>query len=241
MEMLAFLPLGFLIGMGHALEADHLAAVATMMEKKGSRSSLIARGAFWGLGHSLSLFIVCSAVVFLGLQITQRAEASLELAVGLMIVGLGAQTLWRLHRKRVHIHVHQHGGTKHLHAHSHQADPIPHVKSRHAHEHKSTQTNMKALAIGLMHGAAGSAGLLVLMVASTQNAVQALGYFAVFGLGSILGMAALSAVACYPLAMIHKGAAWLRNATTAAIGAVAIWVGAALAIESLTSLHIAGL
>ena len=237
MELLAFLPIGFMVGMGHALEADHLAAVATMMDKKGGRRAAIERGAFWGLGHTLSLFGICSVVVLLGLTVSTRLEASMELVVGLMIVGLGAQVIWRLRLRKMHIHVHQHGGVQHLHAHGHQADAVPHSRSAHAHEHRSFQTNLKAVTIGLVHGAAGSAGLLVLMVASTHEAWQALAYFAVFGVGSMLGMAVLSALASYPLAAVHKGAAWLRNTTTAAIGAAAVWIGGTLTITSLLTLN----
>ena len=91
-----------------------------------------------------------------------------------------------------------------------------------------------------MHGAAGSAGLLVLMVASTNDAWQAIAYFAVFGVGSIMGMATLSAVASYPLAAVYKGAAWMRNATTAAIGVAAVWVGGTLALGHLSVVYAGG-
>jgi len=240
MDLLAFLPLGFFVGMGHALEADHLAAVATMLQRHDGRRSLILRGAVWGVGHTLSLFVICSAVVLLGLTVSGTVEAALELSVGLMIVALGAQVLWRLHRDRVHIHVHEHGGVRHLHAHSHARDPLPHAESPHSHRHSALRAHRKALLIGILHGAAGSAGLLVLMVASTKGPGEALAYFLVFGLGSILGMAALSAIASYPLIAVQRGALWLRNATTAAIGIGALWVGGHLAWESLATLGIFG-
>lgn len=240
MEVLAFLSIGLAVGMGHALEADHLAAVATMMDRKGGRRSLIARGAFWGLGHTLSLFAICSAVVLLGLTISVRTEAALELAVGVTIVALGAQVLWRLRRRKVHIHVHEHDGVRHIHAHSHAGDGVVHDRNPHRHRHAARRTNLKAAGIGLLHGAAGSAGLLVLMVASTQDAWQALAYFAVFGVGSIAGMAALSAVASYPLVLIQRGAVWMHRTTSAAIGAAAVWVGGTLAFESLSALGHAG-
>jgi len=236
MDLLAFLPIGFFVGMGHALEADHLAAVATMMQRQDGRRSLVLRGAVWGVGHTLSLFVICTAVVLLGLTVSGTVEATLELSVGIMILALGAQVLWRLRRERVHVHVHEHDGVRHLHAHSHAGDPRPHKGSRHRHIHRVFQTHRKALFIGILHGA----GLLVLMVASTRSGFEALGYFLVFGIGSILGMAALSAVWSYPLIAIQRGAVWLRNMTTAAIGAGAIWVGGHLAIESLTALRLIG-
>lgn len=240
MDLLAFLSIGFFVGMGHALEADHLAAVATMLQRQDGRRSLILRGAIWGVGHTLSLFVICSAVVLLGMTVSGTVEAALELSVGILIIVLGAQVVWRLRRERVHIHVHEHDGVRHLHAHSHARDVRPHAESRHRHVHRAFHTHRKALLIGLLHGAAGSAGLLVLMVASTQSAAGALTYFLVFGIGSILGMAALSAVAGYPLVAVQRGAVWLRNTTTAAIGLGAIWVGAHLAMESLAVLRLGG-
>ena len=89
------------------------------------------------------------------------------------------------------------------------------------------------MGIGVMHGAAGSAALLVLTVAATQSIGQALGYFAVFGLGSIIGMAALSAVASFPLMALDRGARWMQTASGLGIGGLAIWVGGSLALRSL--------
>lgn len=238
MNILTIFPLAFVIGMGHALDTDHLAAVSNMLAKRGNRRALIARGAFWGLGHTLSLFAFCAAVVALGLTISGALQAGLEAAVGVMIVALGAQTLWRLHRDRVHIHIHQHGGEAHLHAHSHKGEPAPHDRARHDHSHH--KTNLKALGIGLVHGAAGSGALLVLSVSATQTVWQALAYFALFGLGSMAGMATLSMVASFPLMAAQRGANWLRTGTTAAIGCAALWIGASIVVENGSTLHLFG-
>jgi len=233
----AFLSLGFVIGMAHALEADHLAAVAAMTERRDGRRALIARGAFWGLGHTLALFAICSTVVLLGLSISGRAEAALELVVGLMIAGLGLRVLWRMHRDRIHIHVHEHDGHKHLHAHSHSGER-PHAQDHgHRHRHRVGRRELATMGIGLVHGAAGSAGLLVLTVAATQSIAQSLVHFAVFGLGSMVGMAALSAVLSLPLAQVARGAGWMKTAVSLAIAALAVTVGGGLALESLPGLQ----
>ena len=234
MDIITLLPVGFLVGMGHALEADHVAAVATMMDRPGGRRAVIARGAFWGLGHAVALFAICGVVVLFGLTFSGRLEKVLEIAVGAMILGLGVQVLWRLRRDRMHVHVHDHGDHRHVHVHSHLTDPAPHAESAHAHAHR--RTNAKAVAIGVMHGSAGSAGLLVLIMATTLSARQALAYFAVFGIGTILGMASLTAVASLPLVALHRGAAWTRNLTTLAIGSVAIWVGTEHAVTQAMAL-----
>jgi hypothetical protein len=234
MQSLAFLPLGFVIGMGHALETDHLAAVSNMLAKKGNHRAVILRGAFWGLGHTLSLFVICSAVVVLGLTISGTIQATVEFAVGVMIVALGVQTLRVMIRDRVHAHVHQHGETAHLHLHSHAGETLPHAKVTHDHEHRAT--NIKALCVGLLHGAAGSGALLVMTISATDSILQALVYFAVFGLGSLVGMATLSTVASFPLILAQRGATWLKNGTMAAIGLVAMFIGATIMIENGTIL-----
>ncbi len=233
----AFLSLGFVIGMAHALEADHLAAVAAMTDRRDGRRALIARGAFWGLGHTLALFAICSTVVLLGLSISGRAEAALELVVGLMIAGLGLRVLWRMHRERIHIHVHEHDGHKHLHAHSHSGER-PHTRD-HGHRHRVGRGELATMGIGLVHGAAGSAGLLVLTVAATESLTQSLAYFAVFGAGSMVGMAALSAVLSLPLGHVQRGAGWMKTAVSLAIAALAVIVGGGLALESLPGLQTA--
>jgi ABC-type nickel/cobalt efflux system permease component RcnA len=237
----AFLSLGFFIGMAHALEADHLAAVSAMLNGKSSRKALIARGAVWGVGHTLSLFTICTVVVLFGLTITGRVEAGLELAVGVMIVVLGCRVLWKLHRERIHVHVHAHADTRHIHLHSHAADPAPHEASAHDHRHAVRKGHLATMGIGMVHGAAGSAGLLVLAIAAADSIGQALAYFAVFGIGSMIGMAALTAVASYPLHLIERGAGWMRTATALGIGGLAIWVGGTLAMHSFAGLHLAGL
>ncbi len=235
MEIWSILIFGMLVGMQHALEADHLAAVAALSARKSSRRQLVLRGAYWGLGHSLSLFAICSAAILLGLAISERVEATLEFAVGAMIVLLGGHVLMTLSRRRIHFHVHQHGAERHVHAHVHAGETVSHAASRHAHAHPDGGF-LKALAVGLMHGAAGSGGLLVLVVAVSQSTAWALFYVLSFGLGSIAGMAALSFVASYPLKILQAGAGWLDKAVMAAIGGFAVLIGGSLMMESAAML-----
>ncbi len=236
MSYFSILSLAFVVGMGHALETDHLAAMSNMLTQKGNRRSLIARGAFWGLGHTLALFAFCTVAVGLGLSISGTLQAGLEFTVGLMIVALGLQSLWRIYRDRVHIHVHDHGAHRHLHAHSHKGQSGPHDAAAHDHSHR--RTNAKALGVGLVHGAAGSGALLILTVSATQSIGQALAYFAVFGIGSMVGMAALSAVISLPLSLAQRGANWLNVTLSAGIGLVALWVGASIIVENGTALSL---
>ena len=232
--MEGFLALGFLIGMQHALEADHLAAVGTMAAgHHGGKRGLALRGAVWGLGHTITLFAICAAVILLGMTLTERMSAALEFGVGVMLVLLGLDVLRRMRAQRVHFHAHRHdGGRPHLHAHSHRGATAPHGEDPHDHKH-SQGFPLRALVIGLVHGAAGSAGLLALAVAATREPWAAVGYVAVFGLGSILGMAALSFVAAWPLGAAERHAKWLHGGL--ALGAAALAVGIGIDVMAETA------
>src|SRR3979411_60428 len=120
--MFGILGLGFLLGMQHALEADHIAAVSSIAARRTDVSDIVKHGLTWGLGHTVTLFIFAGAAILLGQAIP---ESLAEPAVGIMLVGLGAHVLWRLWRDRVHFHRHRHGdGTEHLHVHSHVNEAI---------------------------------------------------------------------------------------------------------------------
>lgn len=233
-----FLAIGFLMGMSHALEADHLAAVGAMATAKGARERggrggrLAIMGAMWGLGHTITLFAICVGVIVFGVVMTDRLSATLEFAVGALLVLLGLDVLRRMRRRRVHFHAHEHAdGRRHLHAHSHAGASLPHGEDPHEHAHP-TGLPLRALAVGLLHGAAGSAGLLALAAAATQDALVALGYVLVFGIGSIIGMAALSFAAAWPLGWAERGAATLHRTATLAVAAVTILIGLGVMVEA---------
>ena len=137
MEYYTLLLLGCLVGMQHALEADHLAAVAAMTTGRTSRKALVLRGSVWGLGHTITLLSICGLLLVFGEAISPRTEGLLELLVGLMLVLLGANVLRTLRTQRVHFHVHEHqGGVRHVHAHSHAQDDREHLRGEHRHGHR---------------------------------------------------------------------------------------------------------
>src|ERR1700752_930564 len=187
--MLAILGLGFLLGMQHALEADHIAAVSSIAARRSRVGDIVKHGLTWGLGHTLTLFVFAGIAILLGRSIPDTVAKPIEAAVGIMLVGLGTHVLWRLWRDRVHFHRHGHAdGTVHFHAHSHAGDSLPHTRTAHIHEHGF---RWRTLLVGLMHGMAGSAALLVLAVTQASSPVAGLGCVALFGIGSMIGMAAL--------------------------------------------------
>src|SRR3984893_5562851 len=188
--MFGILGLGFLLGMQHALEADHIAAVSSIAARRTELADIVKHGLTWGLGHTMTLFVFAGAAILLGHAIPEHLARPLETAVGVMLVGLGAHVLWRLWRDRVHFHKHGHGdGTVHIHAHSHAGENIPHARAAHAHTHGFRGLS---LLVGLMHGMAGSAALLVLAVSQASSPAVALGYVVLFGIGSMGGVGALS-------------------------------------------------
>lgn len=222
--MFGILGLGFLIGMQHALEADHVAAVSSIAARRSSIRDIVKHGLTWGLGHTITLFIFAGAAIVLGHTIPEHLAGPLETAVGIMLVGLGAHVLWRLWRDRAHFHQHRHAdGTAHLHLHSHGADAVPHQRSSHDHRHGFL---WRSLLVGLMHGMAGSAALLVLVVSQFANPLHGLVYILLFGIGSMLGMGALSTVIAVPLAVSARSLTWANRGLQAIVGVVTIGIGA---------------
>jgi ABC-type nickel/cobalt efflux system permease component RcnA len=227
--MISILFLGLLIGMQHAFEADHVAAVASLAARNRSFRGILRDGIVWGLGHSLALLGFAGAVILLDLSAGERLAGWLELAVGVMLVLLGGQVLFRLWRDRVHFHMHRHaGGEAHLHAHSHAGEPrregAAHGQAPHDHRHPKGLP-LRALFVGVMHGMAGSAALVILAASAIGSPALGLGYVALFGLGSIIGMALLSAAIAVPLTYTAKALTWVNRGLQGAVGAATIGLG----------------
>jgi ABC-type nickel/cobalt efflux system permease component RcnA len=225
--MEAIFAAGFLIGMKHALEADHVAAVASLAIGARSGRETLRLGIIWGIGHSITIFVVGAAVMALETAVPERVAAMLELAVGVMLVLLGADVLRRVIRERVHFHTHRHGAKAHFHAHSH-AGEGPHSDSRHTHSHG---LGGRALLVGVIHGLAGSAVLVLLTLTTLPSWSAGLGYMALFGAGSILGMVALSGALAVPLRLTARRMTWAYNGLAALVGLFTMGLGAAIAFR----------
>jgi hypothetical protein len=221
--MFGILGIGFLLGMQHALEADHIAAVSSIAARRTDIGDIVKHGLTWGLGHTLTLFVFAGIAILLGRAIPEHLTRPLETGVGIMLVGLGAHVIWRLWRDRVHFHRHVHGdGSEHIHAHSHANEAVAHEQSPHAHPHGF---RWRTLLVGLMHGMAGSAALLVLAISQVANAAFGMFYVLLFGIGSMLGMAALSVVIAVPLAASARWLTWANRGLQAGVGAVTVAIG----------------
>ena len=223
--ILSILSLGFLMGMRHALEADHVAAVASIASHRQGIRAISRHGVFWGLGHTLTLLLVGGTAILLKVAIGDRLATALEFTVGIMLTILGIHVLWCLLRDQVHYHAHSHNdGEIHLHAHSHRSDPLPHEQSLHDHTHPEG-IPWRTLLVGLMHGMAGSAALVVLTAAALDSPLWGVAYILLFGLGSIVGMAALSAVIALPLTYTARSLTRANRALQLTIGIATIAIG----------------
>jgi len=218
---------GFLLGLRHAADADHLAAVTTIVTEHSSprRASLV--GALWGLGHGLAVLPVALVVILLRVEIEPRVATLLELGVAVMLVALAVRTLRALAGGvTVHVHPHRHGGRRHVHLHAHE-----HAGHAHAHDHGA----VRPLLVGMVHGLAGSAALMLLVLTTISDPALALVYVAVFAIGSTLGMVLVSLLVGLPL---HLTGGRFRRANLAlrgAAGCASLAVGVTMIWEIASS------
>ena len=214
-ELLASSGLGSLLGMRHALEPDHLAAVSTLVTGERSSSKAAFLGACWGLGHTVSLIAVGTALVVLRTQMPVRVSEAFEFLVALMLVGLGLRAIYLASRQGPAgpVHVHHHGTRVHV----HQGAP--------AHIHIGAWTlARRPLMVGAIHGLAGSGALTALVLTTLPSTAARMTYMAVFGLGSTLGMAGLSGLLGWPLARVGQHRA-LARAVSLAVGCTSTALG----------------
>ena len=224
---LGLLGFGFLLGLRHALDVDHVAAVSTIVSERRSLWSSSVVGALWGLGHTAALLAAALAVVALHAEIPPRVALGLELGVALMLIGLGLNLLWTLWAGgRLHHHAHRHGLRRHVHPHVH-----PHAHGEVLAGHHPVGIGRKPLLVGVVHGLAGSAGLMLAVCATIPSAPLALGYVAVFGCGSIAGMVAMSALLGMPLALAAERFAGAERALRACAAVGSVTVGVVLASQ----------
>jgi len=225
MTLTSTLVLGFLLGLRHALDADHVAAVATLATGSRSLAQTVAQGVAWGAGHTLTLMLFGGAVLVAGAVVPEQAARGLEMAVGVMLVVLGADALRRLRRERVHFHAHRHADVvPHFHAHSHRGERALHDPARHEHAHPPGFP-ARALIVGMVHGMAGSAALVLLSLEALRSPAWGLVYIAVFGMGSILGMALLSVAIAMPLRLTSRRLGRARQGLAATIGLATVMLG----------------
>ena len=206
MGWLATAGLGSLLGMRHALEPDHLAAVSTLVTGERSSAKAAWLGACWGLGHTLTLLAAGAMLVVWRAEMPAGAAEVFELAVVLLLIGFGVRA--------IHQGVYS-GPTRPTHTHAARRAPAAALDG---------WTVGRPLIVGAVHGLAGSGALTALVVAELPSTLTRLSYLALFGAGTTAGMAVLSGLVGWPLARVAAHP-WVAHSLSVAVGGVSIVLG----------------
>ena len=195
--LISGLLLGVLLGMRHALEPDHLAAVSLLVARRRSPTAGLVVGALWGVGHTVALFAVGCVLALVGRHLPARAAAGFELLVAVMLVALGTRAIAGAVRERPAVAV------------AVAIDRAP----------------WQPLIVGVIHGLAGSGALTALVIARLPSALARLLYIALFGAGAAIGMACLTGLAGWPLARMSRSSPRLLRVVSAAAGLISLALG----------------
>lgn len=219
------LVIGFVLGLQHAIEADHLAAVSTIVSEKKNLLTASLVGGMWGVGHTISLLTVGALVIFLKLQISESVEAKLEALVGGMLILLGLNALRKLFTaEKVHVHAHEHGAREHVHIHAHRDE---------ASEPSHHRFSPRSILIGMVHGLAGSAALMFLILPTIKSPTLGILYILVFGIGSIGGMMAMSFLIGLPIHFTANRFEFINKGIRLVAGLFSLGLGAMIVFEKL--------
>ncbi len=217
--------LGLLVGLRHAMEADHVAAVSTMVAtSKGKLTRAPVLGALWGLGHTATLFVAGLIVLLLAVHIPQSVSGRLEFGVGIMLLFLAITTFTGFSVGRFFRGVFRRGSHEHVHAHENG------MVHSHEHTHDDHHHGHKSVIIGMVHGMAGSGALMLAVLATIESVPLGLAYIAIFGAGSIASMAGISVLIGLPFARARNHAK-LAVALKYTSAAVAFVIGAGMVYE----------
>ncbi|MEE9573208.1 MAG: urease accessory protein UreH [Candidatus Neomarinimicrobiota bacterium] len=212
------LGLGFLLGLEHAFEPDHVVAVTSIISKHKNLKKASILGAIWGIGHTTTLIIAGLIILTLKITIPETIALSLEFLVGIVIVLLGFFVIKDLIVNKKHIHTHTHDESTHIHFHSHKED------ESHHHYHKS-------FAVGLIHGMAGSASLMLLILSTMESFIVGISYIILFGIGSIIGMGIVGGLISLPYVITSKKFSSLNIKIRYITGVVSIIFGVFLMVK----------
>jgi len=245
---LAVLLLGLVLGVRHAFDPDHLVAVTTIVSAYRNPLRAIWIGVSWGLGHTTTLLLIGVLILFLNITMPEQIAYLLEFLVGVVLVILGIQVFWSLRRSRVHLHPHPHSydSQPHIHFHSHLETPS------HSHhrrlgwsslshfliagiipgEHRQMTLQgslkpffrLKSYVVGTVHGLAGSAALMLLVLASLESRWLGIWYILLFGLGSVISMGLVTVFIAVPFSASTR-LPWLNRMVQYAAGVFGILFG----------------
>jgi ABC-type nickel/cobalt efflux system permease component RcnA len=239
--LLSIIALGFFLGMRHATDPDHVLAVTTIVSRQRSIRQAALIGILWGLGHTITILAVGSAIILFGLVIPPRVGLTMELSVGLMLILLGLLNLSGIMRwitetftppASGHSHPHEHGDFIHSHPHTH-------APETHGHTNDATPLGwmdrtfgrlglyqvVRPLVVGIVHGLAGSAAVALLVLTTIRVSSWAVLYLLVFGLGTVAGMMLITAAIAVPFkfsqgrfARLNRGLGLISGLASLAFG-----------------------
>jgi high-affinity nickel-transport protein len=248
--LLSIIALGFFLGMRHATDPDHVIAVTTIVSRQRSIRHAALIGILWGLGHTITIFLVGSAIILFGVVIPPKLGLTMELSVGLMLILLGVLNLAGFTRwitetftpqspdapghPHLHSHAHTHQQGDFVHAHPHHHEP-----ENHGHAEDATPVGwmdrifgqlglyqaVRPLAVGLVHGLAGSAAVALLVLTTIRDPRWAIAYLLVFGVGTIAGMMLITAAIALPFKYSQSRFARLNRGLAVASGIISIAFG----------------
>jgi high-affinity nickel-transport protein len=240
-DLLVLVSLGFVLGMRHATDPDHVVAVTTILSRERRAGDAALVGLLWGVGHGVTVLLVGGLIVVLGLVIPPRVGLTMELGVALMLVALGllnlrgALTWVRAAFSRdgaLHTHPHPHGDYVHTHVHGHGPashghldDETPQALLDRAFGRLGLYRALRPVVVGALHGMAGSAAVALLVLAMIRDPVWAVSYLALFGVGTIAGMMLITGALALPLARVAVGLPRLHRSIGLASGAASLALG----------------
>jgi hypothetical protein len=262
MSGLAILFLGFVLGMQHATDPDHVIAVSTIVSRERSLSKAALVGAFWGLGHTVTILFVGAAIILFNFTIPPRVGLTMEFAVGLMLILLGILNLtgvskWLSEKfspahPRVsgeHAHLHEHNSHVHYHWHAHQPAEEHHGDSLPAPSWMGSPFaklglfhSLRPFLIGIIHGLAGSAAVALLVLSTIREPRWGVLYLLIFGLGTVAGMILITMAMSLPFTYAGARFAWLNRGLVTGSGIISLVFGMFVAyhigfVDGLFSSH----
>jgi len=215
---LTILSLGFVLGIKHAIEPDHVIAVSTIASQSKQLFRSTLAGVFWGIGHTATLLVFGIVLILMKGEIPEKWAMSLEFLVGIMLVYLGVKTV--LSFKNIHLHRHKHDENeqhKHLHSHVHMG--------HHNHKHKHNKISyLNSMLIGIVHGLAGSGAMVLLTMSTVSGIWDAAIYIIIFGAGTVIGMLFFTTIIGIPFVLSSKKIS-LNQTLTQLTGLISIVFG----------------
>jgi ABC-type nickel/cobalt efflux system permease component RcnA len=242
--LLTVIGVGFLLGIRHATDPDHVIAVTTIVSHQRSIRHAGLVGILWGLGHTITILFVGAAIVLFNLVIPPRIGLTMELAVGLMLILLGLLNLagvtqWVTDRFMpahghwgvIHFHSHRHGEDVHAHIHGHNPEVHFHLEQKpegpfqEALQRIGLYQLLRPLAVGIVHGLAGSAAVALLVLTTIRDPRWAIAYLLIFGIGTIAGMMLITMIIGAPFAYTGKRFAPFNRGLGIASGLISVAFG----------------